>query len=366
MQNASRVETFFEQRRSLDSASLAREVDHYRTEAAGTIDRLDRFAADTYGIEGVSQLFQEWWGKGSAPTICLARQLITWSTEQLAFSLVGEELRHALGYDWKILPFTGDCYGQHPYKESLVKIRSLGFRSDGSLEASSKVPRVNVIGDKERRGKLCGAEPRILSAIETDAGIFWGRPRPAMRLPAFHASFWKEITGKDAEQSPKDAGTLHNALLRRSMESDSSGTPSYFFREVEGRAVRCDVERWTDLTPEEKCLTRPPAQWYYFFYLSLFTTGERILFASLDDDKDVHAMFGIMEDVQRVTGKMPLIVAIPYKEQIGDWTLRFNEVNPTLLGNAWPPGHCIGLPKKEIPFFDRMRETELALSTPFS
>ncbi len=361
MSSTSVVETFFDERRAMTPGALNAEMQTYRMGADPTENRLNAYAFERFGIERVTEILENWWGGSNAPTICLARQVIACSTEQLAFSVIGRKLLESFGWDWRIMPFVSDCYGRHKYKESLIKIPELQFDAQGKFAGTKGV---QVIASKERRQQIFGGPSPLLRTIPTDAGTFWGKEYEAMYLPEFHAALWQRVKGGPPTSSP-DAGTLHNALLKACMDAPTGEKPAYFFREIGGHAVKCDASEWSSLSEADRSKTRPPAQWYYFFYLSLFLTGRRALFASLDDDKDVHAMFQVMTDIERVTGRMPQIAAIPYKHSIEDRTLYFNEVNPTLFSSGGASGDVWQRRPRGEQIFDLMLDAELALSKPW-
>lgn len=361
MTSTSQVESFFEERKGMTQAMLEAEIRDYRETAGESVRRLDTYVRETYGFGGVSSILDEWIPKSDSFTMCLARQIIAPSTEQLAFSILGEQLSKDLGCSWVVPPFATDCYGRHKYKESLIKVPGLVFDEEGTCAG---IRRTELIGDKARRQELFTGNPPVLNGIRTDTGMFWEEANDAMFLPEFHAKLWNRITGK-IPPSCVEAGIIHRKLLAACMNALQGKKPSFFFIEEDGRGKKIDGNGWETISAEERKTARPPAEWYYFFYLSLFVTGKRVLFASLDDDKDVHAMFQVMTDIERVTGRKPLIVPIPYKHVTPRCTLYFNEVNPTLMqGGGW--AQMAGArANKNAGMFERMLELELRLSQRF-
>lgn len=360
VQNAT-VKQYFDARMSLTPRSLADEMSDYQRAAKQTQDVLNAYVRREYGIESFSDIVEEWWGS-TDPTICLARQVITWSTEQLAFNIIADQMRLngcTPELQWKILPFTSDGYGNHPYKESLIKVPTLIFNN-----GTTSIKHTELVS-KEGRRNLQHGHPMQLSHILTDAGSYWGIGCSSVSLSHFHQMFWRKVTGSDPCCN-QDASLFHSHLLRECMKTSSSNKPSTFFIERDGRAIKCAIGDWDSLSDAERRTARPPASWYYFFYLALFTTGTRVLFASLDDDDDVHTMFATMNEVEEACGKKPLLAAIPYKHTIGKTKLLFNEVNPTLLRvNAWDraQSHCMN---DEPTIYSRMLYIEEQLSRNFA
>jgi len=325
MVQTSDVAKYFDERKKVSPVALESEIRAYKADADRTRTRLDAYVFERYGIPSVSSLIEQWWGPAGRTAFCLPRQIVTWSIEQLAFAGLGKGLSRTMELDWKMLPFVSDCYGRHRYKESLIKIPELVFDAKGTCTGTRKT---EVIGSKERRGEINSGKPYILREIETDEGEFWKEHYGKMSLPGFHGKCWRRATGEDPPCAT-DAGLLHNSILSSCMQS-SGEKPEYYFLEEEKRAVQCSLH-WHELSAEKRATARPPAQWYYFFFLSLFTTGERILCEAPGDDRKVIGMFKVMEDIERVTGKMPLIVTLPERYQSGRCSFTFDEVNPSVL-----------------------------------
>ena len=323
----SAVETFFQERKAVTPARLMEELEEYRENAEETTYRLNSYVFEHYGIPKVSETLDFWWRDLPAPAACLARQVISPSTEQLAFSIVGAALSKEHGLDWRIMPFTDDCYGRHRYKESLLKMPHL-LHEPGKGCVGVKI--VELIPSKEKRKELLEGNPPILHSMFVPMLQLPQASNAWDTLPSYHGRLWKLATNR-AAQSSAEAGSLHSRLLYRSMDRGFDRKPGYFFQAVGKRAVKRDASEWKTISVADRLRARPPAQWYYFFYLSLFVTGKRVLFASLDDDKDVHAMFEVVEEIERATGRKPLIAAIPYKHATPRRTFYFNEYNPFFL-----------------------------------
>lgn len=158
METTRGVAVFFKSREDVNVSVLQREISAYQEGAADARRRLNAYVQEFYGIDNVSGLCEAWWGPFTRPTMFLARQIIMGSLEQLAFAIVGQRLSMQYDMDWKIAPFESDCFGNHRYKESLIKVPTLVFDEGGLKEV-----RKTEIVSKERRRVMMSGGPRQLN-----------------------------------------------------------------------------------------------------------------------------------------------------------------------------------------------------------
>jgi hypothetical protein len=344
-----------EQRLGQTIGSVADRIAEYRAKAPETRARLDEHFHTHYGIPGFSTEVDSWWRKDtSRVALCMARQIPTFSVEGLSLHLLAD-WANANGLPCAATPvsFIRDCFGQHGYKDGLIKLRELTHHK-GQIGVTGR-----PILPKEQREGITLKRP-LLTTLTVQPGEYWGRRVPdGTTLIDFHyAMRHAALNGEGGVDL--DVSSFFEACLRHSLRSDAPGKPDYFFVAREGYDEKVTDHRDIDLDASS---LRPNAYWYYIMYLSLFTTGERVLVASLDDDDDVHAMFGVFADIEAICGLSPLILWVPYKpdpkaplKTKKELKILFNEINPRTLRGGWRKK--IELPSGAVGVYDAMEAME--------
>lgn len=320
-------------------------VDVHRTVAARTRERLDAFVQTQYGIHEFSRQVDGWFPVQNQPVLCMGRQIPSCSVEALSLSLLRtwacvQGFPCSVGY----ISFADDGYGNHAYKHSLVRMRILRQKRSSLCIDGQRIlceederrlqhqPMLRTL--RVRPGSYCGMR------VDDYIGLveFWER----MRRTCMHGFEQERVF---------DIGPCFETWVRECVTHHAPLQPPYIFIEQN--------ERWHRSEDVASALQhkkiRPSAFWYYFLYLALFTTGDRILVASLDEDDAVHEMFAAMDAVRSACGMSPLILWVPYKSR-GTYRvppgngmhLLHNEVNPKTFLSGW--SSRIVLPKTSSPF----------------
>ena len=113
------------QRAAQTLTCLSDRIADYRRDATETRQRLDAFFRDECGINSFTRTSREWWGATHADvSLCMARQIPTWSVEGVSLHVLGEWMRRS-GLPNTVAPisFHRDGYGNHGYKNSLPGCR---------------------------------------------------------------------------------------------------------------------------------------------------------------------------------------------------------------------------------------------------
>ncbi|MGE5540911.1 MAG: hypothetical protein ACM3TU_01350 [Bacillota bacterium] len=264
---------------------LAREIDHRREHREEIRASMNAFAKARYGVRDMHSLvarhipFQE----DGFPAAVLARQIASVCAEDVAFELGARRLACAP----LVLTFTRDSFTKNNHdKLHRVKVPWIEWSKKG-----------NLVLEFERLSPCSNDQ---LEAIPLDRiGTV-----TAVSLPEHHLAL-RAAAGMRGEV--KDVFPLTSTMLHR-----ATNRPEFVYREIEERERRISVSATDPLENRD----RPPASWYYPYYLSWFLDGTLVLFETYDnplgDVAHAKSLFErTMQDVTIATGYSPLVVKVP-------------------------------------------------------
>ncbi|MFA5961306.1 MAG: hypothetical protein WC848_01315 [Parcubacteria group bacterium] len=264
--------------------------------------------------------------------VCLVRQVPTPNVEHLATYLSAK----AWGLEPVYMSLTRDSFPQqaaeNQYKKSLVNSPRMFHGRKGISVQHERLVQDSVL------------QNIILADLRTKCG---------RKLPEVH---W-ELMEKAIHNPPQKlelAGFFQELLM-----SSSKNLPRCVFVR-QGRREKifygCDLSEAND--------PRPPADWYYFFYLLLFVSGSRGLASTVDEDPEVIAWFRESnQKIKNICGFLPLILDTPLKVEADGFCSKLNEIPRKALGGN---GFLRSLPTPSQTtidgcFFDLMKHYEKEL-----
>jgi hypothetical protein len=249
---------------------------------------------ERFGIEDFWSTVDQYLPKTSELGLCLVRQVPTANVEHIALALFCEWLS-SQGIPCRAMPLsvTRDSYRwQNAYKHSLVKVPFLSRDIDGEL----KIQNQGILPKSEKRG----VDGKILEHLKTVKGN---------SLPEYHSELRKRVFGSD-DRIMANLSDFFINLLSQSAGDDHIENPKTIFKEHRGREIEYPFDRRAFLLPGESI--RPPASWYYIFYMMLFLTGERVLISTVSDDEKVSGWFNDGIEVSKdACGFEPIIINSP-------------------------------------------------------
>jgi hypothetical protein len=229
------------------------------------------------------------------PYAFLARELASACVEDITFELCTSHL----GYEPLTVSFVRDSFiTKNRDKVSRVKIPKVGWAKSGNRLFSYE--RINAAPHNE-------IETRPLDRIRCKNGV---------SLPEHHLALRSKV-GLQGEV--RDISLFYGDLLAR-----ATHRPRSVFREMdEGREERVVLYKDEAILPRD----RPPAEWYYPFFFSMFLDGSLVLFETYEDysETGTGGMAGqyarllfkqTMERIVGATGVAPLVVQIPFADKM--------------------------------------------------
>ncbi len=249
-------------------------------------ERIDDLVRSVYGIdEAMTGVVSKCFGSSQegVPDAILARQIASMCVEDVAFGVGARRI----GLRPVVAPFTRDAFSCRNHdKLCRVKVPWISWSKKGNLVLAHE--RVSEASNEDLEG-------RPLDTIVCASGT---------TLPDFHQAL--RVRANVATETA-DVAALHSFMLERACRR-----PAFVFREVNGREERCELRRDEVVLPRD----RPPASWYYLYYLSWFVDGSRVLFETYDNPvgevSHARELFeGVMRSIAANTGFLPLVVKIP-------------------------------------------------------
>lgn len=264
-----------------------------------------------YGIPRFFSKVDEMFEAQKKFQVCLARQVPNSNVECLAQVLFAQWLNA----EPVVIGFTADAFcGENDLKTSYCKVPFLKRTRKGVLHVQNQ----NVVS-KEDRNNLDG---RTLKEINTVDNV---------SLPQYHLSLRDKALGdqnKVADISELFRYCAVNALL------NGYRKPPHVYTDGGGREMKKPIT----LVGDEEDVLRPPADWYYLFYLALFLDGDRALLSTVGDSPTVQRWFSeAIEELRNVTGGFtPLIINTPDNVEVDGYTSELLEVPlwPLQLGTS--------------------------------
>ena len=272
---------------------LRREIERRRKDS----QRLGRAVVDfcyrEYGLRHFASRVAVTMGESETFQVCLARQIPTANIEHLAAHALARWLTDAMGMPARAvaLGLRRDIFTlANPYKRSLVCIPWLG---------------------RGRRGPAVRIDS-IFPWLERLEGIILGRivTREGQTLPAYHRTMRDRAFG-DADVSV-DLSAFHRDNLQHCAQLGKRELlPRRVFLRKDEREEEQPVDPKRPAAPFPGGV-RPPAEWYYLFYLMLFLDGRRALLSTVGDDEEVTGWFrDSIARIEAATGERPLIISTP-------------------------------------------------------
>jgi hypothetical protein len=262
---------------------LMRALDERRTRFHEARASVNAFVRRRYGLDHMMEMADEMFSGHEVPVAVLARQIASICVEDVAFVAGARRM----GLTPLTLTFTRDAFTKNNHdKLNRVKVPWVSWSKKGNLVRGY---------DRIVRESNDALERVPLDRIRCVDGTL---------LPDYHTALRKTagIVG-----AVDDVFTLDRRIL-----SAARNRPAFVYREVGGREVRYPIDATTPLESRD----RPPAEWYYPYYLSWFIDGTFVLFETYDNPmgevSHAKAMFeGAMREVASETGFVPLIVKVP-------------------------------------------------------
>lgn len=289
---------------------LAGEIMRRRERAGEIREKINTYCRNVFGIKDffflVDSYFNSCPGYREKLMVCLARQVPCPSIEHLATQVFVEWLGRAeISASFVPLSFTRDSVATaNKYKASIIKPGMLYRTRSGSLH----VDRVNLL-DRSMRGTVEGV---VFDRLKTATGEM---------ITDHHALALKSILGCDLKSI--DLSRLFGEIVRTAVVGRSHNIPPHLY------VRHLDRERKEDIHLvdfKNGCDPRPPAIWYYLFYLFIFTDGNCALVEGQEDGA-VSAWFAqSIAHIKGICGFEPLIVRMPINTKVGEYVSELYEV----------------------------------------
>ncbi len=272
---------------------LRREIERRRNDSERLRGAVVDFCYREYGLRRFTSRVAAIMGENEVFQVCLARQIPTANIEHLAARALAGWLEDVMGMPVQAvaLGLRRDVFTlRNPYKRSLVCIPRLG---------------------RGRRGPAVRTDS-VFPWLERLEGIILGRivTQGGQTLPAYHQAMRDRAFG-DAN-APVDLSEFHRDNLQHCAERGKRDLlpKRIFVRKNEHEEERpVHSGRMPAAFPGN---VRPPAEWYYLFYLMLFLDGRRALLSTVGDDEEVAGWFRDSIDIiETATGERPLIISTP-------------------------------------------------------
>lgn len=246
---------------------------------------IDKFAAEQYGIQHFSRLADKHWQHlySDVPAGVLCRQIASATVEDVAcfIGCVSLGLRPWVGQ------LSGDRFTTtNSEKVRYVKVPWIEWSRKGHLVKTYEVITTH---------SMSALEGMVLSRIQTQLGC---------TLPEWHAQLRSSVFG--TRYPVLDFSDFFTDCLMAAGRKP----PFVYLENGHGRCEKVLVGMCTSR------LARPPANWYYPLYLSLFLDGRMVLLETYEDTrKQVGSMKTLFERLMREFqsrfGMTPIVVQIP-------------------------------------------------------
>lgn len=313
-------------------AGLKREIAE-RENARGEISRkVNGYCEKKFGIENFFSIADKHFERQTSKfQVCLSRQVPTPNIEHLALYLSAKEW----GIEPLFLSLIRDTFPQNStneYKKSLVLMPLLVMARNGNLAINCK----RISPEKNLQGA-------IFSELKSNCG---------KSLPDFHWEMMKKALPEISVEKDDLSGFFSELFLNA-----KKNLPEFVFEKFGRYEKKRRLSFGESFSETEN--VRPPADWYYFFYLLLFLDGSRGLASTVDEDPEVILWFEENnKKIQDICGFAPLILSTPLKVNVGVFHSKLNEVPQKALGGN---GFMRALPRPtedDVRFFDIMKHYE--------
>lgn len=243
-------------------------------------ERLDEWIKKEYGIPGFSELVEEHFGISEKTSGVPFRQIPSITVEDTTCYLMCKTLNLTpIAFSYIQESF---CT-RNPYKISLLKIPWIKWSKKG-----------NLVIKNEKLAHFAKLEKRILKHISIENGKF---------LPEFHQQLRNKVF-RDSYPVVDTSPFLRETLIA------AENRPPYVFEEEKGREEKKHI-RIADLFR-----SRPPMDWSYIFFFSLFLDGSRVLLETYENPKGGVPLAKVIfqktvRKIQENVGISPLVIEIP-------------------------------------------------------
>lgn len=266
------------------AAALADIVAERRSRQAEVRARVDEFLERTYGVRDCSALFEQHFrfADQKQPVGVLARQIASVCSEDVAFDIVA----HSLRLSPVTATFADDTFSLHNHdKKSRAKAPFIEWSKSGNMVM--KYEQISQSPLPELEGKRLGD-------IACEGGV---------SLVEHHRALRARI---GLDHPTPDVSSLHVRMLEQARHR-----PSFVYRKGE-RDTRCAISTEGILQQAD----RPPAEWYYPYYLCWFLDGSAVLFETYDNPEggvpEAKRLFEkFVERIVSGTGFAPIIAKVP-------------------------------------------------------
>ncbi len=319
-------------------------VEERLADSAQIRKRIDAFCADTYGIERFSEIVEKHFPvQDKKLQVCLARQIPTANIEHLAVKAAVDCLQES-GVDATtvFLSFVRDGFASNCYKMSLVKLPFIFRSRKGKIVVEGQ-----KILDKQQRYCI---EGRIFAYMRTIDGNSLVEHHKQMLCDALKI--------KSETLHFLDASDFFTEILCKAKKNG----PMFVYKKRGEKEVKAPFRGHV----EADKVMRPPADWYYLFYLFIFADGRRALASTVDEDPRVVQWFEkSVAQIKDICGFVPLLLSTPLKVSVqvgvngGAKThhSKLNEIpKKALSNNGWM--HAIPSPDLADTFYNIVRHYE--------
>jgi hypothetical protein len=245
-------------------------------------ERTSAFLDCEYGVSNAPSIIPPY-VKAAGPVAVLARQVPSVSAEDVAFTIGAR----VLGLVPLTAGFSRDTF--NPGNEDKLHRLCIPW-VEHRLDGSRSIAHERLCSDSF--DSLSGVPLRNIRCMNgLPLFVHHRNLREAFRLPGWTS----------------DATSFHKEMLQKSVRR-----PELVYRIEEGRERLTALAHGADLHDED----RPPASWYYPYYLSCFLDGTAVLFETYDSPNPaVSAARDLFENavrrVRHATGYAPLVVKVP-------------------------------------------------------
>lgn len=302
----------------MNGESLFQAVEQRRLQRDEIRKTINEYCLNEYGIHEFFSILDEHLLsklRQDRLNMCLVRQIPCQNIEHLAVSRLVKYLQKC-GHSASLasISFVRDSYlSKNEYKKSLLNLPILGRSRNGLLTVNFE----NILNVRHRSN----VEGRIFDEFRVvDGG----------KLVDYHLELRRKIFG--SEDIVVDLSSFFKELAFQSVNNAGKKHPKCLYvrqgtREVKNYYTMVDFLQGSD-DP------RPPADWYYFFYLLMFVDGTCSMVSTMDKDPIVVSWFKRnIEIINEICGCPPLIVDIPLEVSVDGFSSKLNEVPRWTIDN---------------------------------
>jgi len=333
--------------------SLRQEIEQRREQRDGIRRKINCYCQAQFGIPDLYEIVDRFFGpQQEALRVCIARQVPSISIETVAFELLCQWLTLC---DFPVTPHVlglkRDSFVQSRYKQALANMQVV-FQGKYAA-ARTQWPVTETTRLRDLSGRIfhyirTASVADLLSFFDRTA-IVGKKPREMMRdelqrhlnghdqkhrsLSLFHKALRNMVFGRDGA-SILDASETFEEFLRSSLAAYPNGNyPSYFFHDDNGHDAIFYLNGGGVPDDIHKKSLRPPAEWYYLFYMMMFLDGTAALVRTVghDNDECCEWFTKAAQNIKSVCGFEPLFIDVPDQVEVNGYQSNLFEVGFRLL-----------------------------------